>query len=175
MGVLHVQTREDALTPGEDFSVLRLKRRVFQQSYVGGIYTRRAARGFGPADRHTAGVDFELATSTFLGRENLIANGFVVKSPAAGASAEDLAIGLQLEYPNDPLEAQLEYREVQRNYDAAVGFTRRIDFRQYNPRLFYSPRPRSHPSSAVSISAWAPTSSSIRERTMRSTTRLTLP
>ena len=145
IGVLHVQTREEALTPGEDFSVLRLKRRFFQQSYVGGIYTRRAARGIGPADRHTAGLDFELATSTFLGRENLIANGFLVKSPAAGAASDDLAIGLQLEYPNDPLEAQIEFREVQRNYDAAVGFTRRVDFRQYNPRLYYAPRPRSHP------------------------------
>jgi hypothetical protein len=79
IGVLHVQTREEALTPGEDFSVLRLKRRFFQQSYVGGIYTRRAARGIGPADRHTAGLDLELATSTFLGRENLIAKGFLVK------------------------------------------------------------------------------------------------
>ena len=145
IGVLHVQTREDALAPGEDFSVLRLKRRFLQQSYVGGIYTRRAARGFGPADRHTAGVDFELATSTFLGRQNFITNGFLVKSPAPGASSDDLAIGLQLEYPNDPLEAQIEFREVQRNYDAAVGFTRRINFRQYNPRLFYSPRPGGHP------------------------------
>jgi hypothetical protein len=145
VGVLHVQTREEAIAPGEDFSVMRLKRRFFRQSYVGAIYTRRAARQVGIDDRHTGGVDFELATSTFLGRENLVANGFLVKSPTAGAAGDDLAIGLQLEYPNDPLEAQLEYREVQRNYDAAVGFTRRINFRQYNPRIFYSPRPDNHP------------------------------
>jgi len=68
-----------------------------------------------------------------------------VKSPAPGVTGDDLAIGLQLEYPNDPLEAQLEYREVQRNYDAAVGFTRRVNFRQYNPRVFYAPRPEQHP------------------------------
>lgn len=145
VGVLHVQTREEATTPGEDFSVLRLKRRFFQQSYIGGIYTRRAARDGARADRHTGGVDFELATSTFLGQQNLIANGFVVKSPAPGATADDLAIGLQLEFPNDPLDAQLEYREVQANYDAAVGFTRRTGFRQYNPRVSYSIRPRNHP------------------------------
>ena len=144
VGVLHVQTRQEASTPGEDFSVVRLKRRFFQQSYIGGIYTRRAPRGFGPADRHAAGVDFELATSTFLGRENLIANGFLVKSPAPGARGDDLAIGLQLEFPNDPLDAQLEYREVQANYDAAVGFTRRTGFRQYNPRVSYSLRPRNN-------------------------------
>ena len=145
VGVLHVQTREEAATPGEDVSVMRLKRRFFQQSYIGGIYTRRAARGAGIADRHTAGVDFELATSTFLGRQNLVANGFLVKAPLPGATSEDLAIGMQLEFPNDPLDAQIEYREVQANYDAAVGFTRRVGFRQYNPRVSYSVRPRNHP------------------------------
>jgi hypothetical protein len=141
VGVLHVQMREEAVTPGEDVSVMRLKRRFLQQSYVGGIYTRRAARGADAADRHTGGVDFELATSTFLGSQNLVANGFLVKATRLGTTGEDVAIGLQLDYPNDPLEAQLEYREVQRNYDAAVGFTRRTNFRQYNPRLFYSWRP----------------------------------
>ena len=34
---------------------------------------------------------------------------------------------------------------MQRNYDAAVGFTRRINFRQYNSRVFYAPRPDQHP------------------------------
>lgn len=145
VGVLQVQTREEANAPGEDFSVIRLKRRFFRQSYVGAIYTRRAARNVAIADRHTGGIDFELATSTFLGSQNLMANGFLVKSPTPGATGDDVAIGLQLDYPNDPLEAQLEYREVQRSYDAAVGFTRRLNFRQYNPRVFYAPRPDEHP------------------------------
>jgi hypothetical protein len=144
IGVLHVQTREESVAPAEDFSVLRLKRRFLQQSYVGALYTRRAPRSGPGPDRYTAGIDFELATSTFLGSQNLIANGFLVKAPGLRTSGEDLAIGLQLDYPNDPLEAQLEYREVQRHYDAAVGFTRRTGFRQYNPRLFYSWRP-DHP------------------------------
>jgi len=145
IGVLQVQTREEANAPGEDFSVMRLKRRFLRQSYIGAMYTRRAARSAAMTYRHTGGVDFEIATSTFLGNQNLVANGFLVKSPSPGVTSDDLAIGLQLEYPNDPLEAQLEYREVQRNYDAAVGFTRRINFRQYNPRVFYAPRPDQHP------------------------------
>ena len=144
VGVLHVQTREETSAPGEDFSVMRVKRRFLQQSYVGAIYTRRAARLGGAVDRHTGGVDFELATSTFLGSQNLVANGFVIKAPELNTHGNDLAIGLQLDFPNDPLEAQLEYREVQANYDAAVGFTRRRNFRQYNPRLYYAPRPRNH-------------------------------
>ena len=35
--------------------------------------------------------------------------------------------------------------EVQENYDAAVGFTRRTGFRNINPRVAFAPRPRQHP------------------------------
>ena len=45
VGVLHVRTGDDADAAmiGEDFTVGRVKRRLFQQSYIGGIYTRRDA------------------------------------------------------------------------------------------------------------------------------------
>ena len=35
--------------------------------------------------------------------------------------------------------------EIQENYDAAVGFTRRTGFRNINPRVTFAPRPRQHP------------------------------
>src|SRR4029450_7583636 len=63
VGVLQVQTREDGPAHGEDFTVMRVKRRLLRQSSVGAISTRRAARGAPVADRHTAGLDFQFATS----------------------------------------------------------------------------------------------------------------
>ena len=145
VGVLQVQTREDGRAYGEDFTVMRLKRRLLRQSSVGAIYTRRAARGAPVDDRHTAGLDFQLATSSFLGSDNLDFNGFFLKTPNPMRPGRDTAIGLQLEYPNNPLNAQMEFREVQENYDAAIGFTRRVGFREYDPRVSFSPRPRQHP------------------------------
>jgi hypothetical protein len=145
VGVLQVQTREDGPAYGEDFTVMRVKRRLLRQSSVGAIYTRRAARGAAINDRHTAGLDFQLATSSFLGSDNLDFNGFFLKTPNPQRPGRDAAIALQLEYPNDPLNAQMEFREVQENYDAAVGFTRRVRFREYDPRVSFSPRPSQHP------------------------------
>ena len=145
VGVLQVQTREDGLAYGEDFTVMRVKRRLLRQSSVGAIYTRRGARGAPVDDRHTAGLDFQLATSSFLGSDNLDFNGFFVKTPNPGRPGRDAAFALQLDYPNDPFSAQMEFREVQENYDAAVGFTRRVGFREYDPRVTFSPRPRQHP------------------------------
>jgi hypothetical protein len=51
-------------------------------------------------------------------------------------------------YPNDPWTAQGGYSEVQRNDDAAVGFTRRTGFPKVSSQLAFGPRLR-EPQSAV--------------------------
>src|SRR6185503_4259435 len=60
-------------------------------------------------------------------------------------TGKSASFGTALEFPNDPLNAEIEYREVQQNYDAAIGFTPRSGLREINPRISYSPRPRQHP------------------------------
>ncbi len=45
VGALYVRTGEDEGALGEDFLVLRARRRMLQQSYVGALYTGRATRG----------------------------------------------------------------------------------------------------------------------------------
>src|SRR5688572_12653816 len=44
VGFLQVRTADSGRQPGEDVSVVRLRRRAFEQSYVGALYTRRSAR-----------------------------------------------------------------------------------------------------------------------------------
>src|SRR5690606_9727215 len=44
IGVMQVQTGDDGDLTGENFTAVRVKRRMFSQSYVGGLYTRRAER-----------------------------------------------------------------------------------------------------------------------------------
>jgi hypothetical protein len=51
---------------------------------------------------------------------------------------------LRLDYPNDPWSSSLLYREIQENYDAAVGFTPRTGFRRLSPELSYTRRPFQH-------------------------------
>ena len=64
VGFLQVRTGEERDAVGEDFTVFRLKRRLFTQSYVGTFYSRRQARGpLMPDDLQTAGFDFHLETS----------------------------------------------------------------------------------------------------------------
>ena len=108
LGALYVRTGEEdnALggnkVLGEDFLVLRAKRRMFRQSYVGALYTGRNARDTSTRSLHTVGADFLLATSTFRGSDNLSLGGFFVKTTNPLDTGRNSAFGLVLDYPNDP-------------------------------------------------------------------------
>ena len=149
IGVLQVQTGDESANGGslgEDFAVVRLKRRMFRESFIGGMYTLRHTRGGGLDDRQTIGADMRLATSTFRGSDNLNATGYFLRtSSPLDTVGKNAAFGAQIAYPNDPWNLSLGYQEIQENYEAAVGFTRRTGFRLLNQQVNFSPRPRQHP------------------------------
>ena len=85
IGVLQVQTGDETGEKGggslgEDFTVVRVKRRMFRESHLGALYTLRHTRGGNVDDRQTIGVDLRLATSTFLGSNNLSATGYFLRT-----------------------------------------------------------------------------------------------
>jgi hypothetical protein len=145
IGVLQARTGEGtSATAGDDFSVVRVRGRAFQQSYVGMLYTRRDARDAGVADRHTIGADATLRTSTFRGRQNLELSGFYLwTSHAQQGAGESSAYGVQVRYPNDPFRANMAFREIQPLYTPAVGFLQRVGYRRWNPDVGYRWRPAS--------------------------------
>ena len=144
IGLLHVRTRETEDAPGEDFAAIRIRRRVLAQSYVGMIYTWRHARDGGP-HRQTAGVDFNLATSTFLGAQNVAFGGYLVENTTPLDTGDGTSYGLRLNFPNDPWSGLVSFRELQENYDPALGFVQRNGVRRLNPVVRFSPRPADHP------------------------------
>jgi hypothetical protein len=123
--------------------VARVKRRILSQSFVGGLLTRRA--GAGEAS-YTGGLDALLSTRHFMGQQNVELNLFwLATSVERGAEGGRNSYGVDMNFPNDPWEGSVSFREVQENFDPAVGFVSRRAFRRYNPAVTYSPRPRNHP------------------------------
>ena len=145
LGVLQVRTADSGDFMGENFTVLRGRNRFWSQSYLGMIYTRRAGDETSGPDRHTVGTDFSLSTSQFRGADNLEFSGFYLWTSNPEDTGESESYGVRLEYPNDLWNARLSYREVQENYDPALGFSRRENIRRLNPVLAFSPRPKDHP------------------------------
>ena len=145
IGFLHVRTGEHEGDAGDDFTVGRLKRRIFDQSYVGGLLTRRGPRGDGDA-RYTMGLDALIATRYFLGTQNLEWRMFLLgASNREGESGDRLAYGMDWDFPNDPWEVSFSFRGVGRNFDPDVGFVARTGYRRYSPRIEYSFRTETHP------------------------------
>ena len=106
LGFMHVNTAEHESADvdlgtfaGEQFTVARVKRSIFEQSAIGAIYTRRATgadptdpTAQAPLDRHTAGADLNYATNRLFGDKNFDFQAFAVwnSNPDRGDRAVDV-------------------------------------------------------------------------------------
>jgi hypothetical protein len=151
VGILSVRTRElrsgeTLVADDEGFFIGRVKRNLFEQSYVGAIFTSGNPSPRTSGD--TYGVDARLATSRFLGRQrNFVVDGFAVRgvnrpsTSTALRSTDDWSYGFSAAYPNDKVDAQIAVREIQRNFRPALGFVQRDNVRLLRIGASYNPRP----------------------------------
>lgn len=160
LGVYQVRTGDTSLDNGdgtvrpwgaEDFTVARVKRRLFQQSHLGMIYTRRAS-DIAPGnveleDRHTVGADFNFFTSQFLGKYNAQFEGFMLyhNDPLEGgdsSSSDRSSRGVRWSFPNDLIRVHSSHREFGEQWDPALGFVERRGYRRHQPTFTIAPRPQ---------------------------------
>ncbi len=144
VGFLQVRTGEDLERPGENFTVGRVVQNISDESTVGIMYTRRETDGDSLPVRSTLGMDLGLNTSTFLGNKNLQFEGFFVGHTETfygdESSLMDRSVrGGRINFPNQPWEAHVSFREFGVNYNPAVGFAPRVGFRRLQPTISYSP------------------------------------
>jgi hypothetical protein len=141
VGVLNVRTGDLAIVDEKNFFVGRVKRNLFQQSYVGVLFTD-GHPALGQSSR-TYGADMRLATSRFLGRSrNFVVNAYAVRSANEGESDNDWSYGFSAHYPNDKYNAQIAIREMQENFKPGLGFVQRDNVRMLRVAGSYNPRPR---------------------------------
>jgi Domain of unknown function (DUF5916)/Carbohydrate family 9 binding domain-like len=146
VGVLSVRTRDlrsgnSLIADDEGFFVGRVKRNIFEQSYIGAIFT--AGNPAPGTSAQTYGADWRLATSRFLGRQrNFVVDGFAVRGVTGRNSRDDWSYGFSAAYPNDKFDAQIAVREIQRNFRPAMGFFQRDNARLLRVGASYNPRPR---------------------------------
>ncbi|MEO5742506.1 MAG: DUF5916 domain-containing protein, partial [Vicinamibacterales bacterium] len=146
VGVLSVRSRElrlnnTRLADDEGFFIGRVKRNLFEQSYVGAIFT--SGNPSPGQSGQTYGADARLATSRFLGRQrNFVVDGFGVRGANGPRSNRDWSYGFSASYPNDKFDAQIAFREIQRNFRPALGFVQRDNAQLLRIGASYNPRPR---------------------------------
>jgi len=162
IGFLHVSASKENLATtagpielkGEDFTVARIKRRIGSQSSVGVLYTRRAPRESIVDPRQTMAADVTVATPSFIG-DTVLDTGawyvhttkpeFLTEAGDRPPDGDSDAYGWHANIEKDPWSGGVSFHEYQAAYDAAVGFTRRRNYRQWNPEVTWQPRLEDHP------------------------------
>jgi len=141
IGVLNVRTRESSNAGAANLFVGRIKQNFLEQSYLGALFT--GGDPAFPSSSSTVGVDLRLATSHFLGSSrNFVFNAYGLKSNREFISDRNASFGFAAQYPNDKYDAQIIWREIQENFDPALGFVQRRNTRMLRLGASYNPRPR---------------------------------
>jgi len=139
IGVLDMQTDEDHGVPSTNYSVVRVKRDILNQSSIGMIATGLHDDN-GYWDR-TVGLDFNYNTDRFLGNKNFsITTWFEKNYKESGPSGKHTGQFI-MSYPNDLLNIIASYKEADEDYDPEMGFYNRVGVRQVLLLTEYSPRP----------------------------------
>lgn len=140
VGFLDVVTDEYGDLPRKNFLVARIKKPLFRQSYIGAIFTYGNPEG--DERNFLAGFDFRYRTSKFLGNKNFYFLIYGLKTDTEGLKGNDSAFGFSIGYPNDLFEASFSWKQIEKNFNPALGFLYREDIRKAFLSLTYAPRPR---------------------------------
>ena len=158
IGVLNVSTREAPGVDANNLLVGRVRQNFLEQSYIGAIFTggdpaRAPSNGtledpVQTFSSSTLGVDMRLATSNFLGTDrNMVFNAWGLKTNKQGISDKNASYGFGAHYDNDRFQGQVIWREIQENFDPALGFVQRSNVRMLRLGGSFNPRPK--PSSGI--------------------------
>ncbi len=137
IGVLDVA--DDPQAGVQNFAVARVSRNIGEQSAIGVIGTHRSGESL--QQNGVLGADVKLATSTFGGDKNLMYHLYGLKSNTEGLSGRDVAFGTEISYPNDFVNFNAGYVQIDTNFVSGVGFVPRKNIRNSYSRLAFGPRP----------------------------------
>ena len=129
LGLLNVQQDAYREVPSKNLTVARLSQQVFEESNVGLILTHGDPRQ--RTDNTVVGADFNYLNSRLAGNRQLLGHAFILMSDSEAKGGRGLAWGFKLDFPNEPLDAEAIFRQVDARFDPALGFVARRDIRQY--------------------------------------------
>lgn len=139
LGVMSIQTEDEGDFPTTNYSVIRVRKDIFDQSYIGFIGT-----SVFDADHHdnqVLGMDLGYRTDKFMGKRNFEIQGYLTGSSNDGKSDHSLAGRIYLAYPNDLINWYGLYHALDKNFKPGIGFASRVGIKNYIWYLDITPRP----------------------------------
>lgn len=140
VGLLNMQTDDvGSSTPGNNFSVARLRKELPNRSSVGALFVNRQATGDLAVDNdinRTYAVDGRWGFG-----QNGTVSGFAAQTETPGLAGEDYAWDTAVDYNARAWRVRVGYMEMGDNFNPEVGFVRRHGFRKVDGGIFYTWRP----------------------------------
>ena len=137
-GVLDVQTQSTDDVDSQNLFSGRVQRNLFTQSDVGVTLTHGDPNG--ATTSTTFGADVHLRTDSFLGDRNLRFTSYALRTESSDAAAEGDAWFAGVSYPNDEVQVDANYTEIDEGFDPKLGFVPRAGIRRADGGLGYRPR-----------------------------------
>ncbi len=138
IGVIDMQTDDENGFPSANHAVVRVKRDILRNSYIGFIGTNYSnTKSY---DSQTYGADFLYKTDSFLGNQNYEFGGYLANDRDPRHDSGTRAGRLFMTMDNDQYEIELLYHAVGKHYTPDVGYVRRGGIRQSRVSFEYTPR-----------------------------------
>jgi len=145
VGFLQVQTRKlgnPALgfgVPRQQFTIARVKRDLFERSYIGAMFVNREGASSVNGTRYNrgAGIDAEFNIT-----DHYQLKAFLMGTATPGVRSSFLSGRIDSRYENDLWRFITVYEDIGSNFNPEVGFIERKAIHQYFGQLAYKPRPR---------------------------------
>ena len=139
LGIMAIQTESTDAAKSTNFSIIRCKQDLGEQSSIGILAIGAAQSG---RFNGTAGVDALYSTSRLFGNKNLQFGGALA---ATYTSDRETPVGtahrLFFSYPNDLVELSASWERVGPDFNPEVGFLSRTGYELYTARWRINPRP----------------------------------
>lgn len=138
IGFLNIQEDGVDSIPTTNNTVLRYKRDIGKQSYVGGIFTNVSNSEH---SNQVIGLDANYKTSKFLKNKNLSIEAKIATSFEDFETQDNaMTYRISVDYPNDLIDTFMAIGSMQDSFNPELGFIQRTNYNSYNWFLRYTPR-----------------------------------
>jgi hypothetical protein len=142
IGTLAVHQAASSAVEATDLFVGRFSANVLDESTLGFILTEGDPQS--NVDNTVYGADFRYLNTQLASGRQLEGNAWYQQSDTSGLDGDDAAWGVNVSSPNNSgWRGEIGIKEIQRNFNPALGFVNRTNVRNYSARLGYTHYPDS--------------------------------
>jgi hypothetical protein len=129
MGLLSINADQGVGDRSNQLSVARGTWQVNDNVRTGFIATQ--GNPLDEVNSQTIGTDLSFRSNNFNEAKTLELGAWLQQNETAGIENDNLAWGVSAAYPNDIVKLSFDFKELQKNFNPALGFVNRNNIRQY--------------------------------------------